>query len=65
MIRRLKKDVQGELPPKLRSKVPVECSPEELAEIKKLMNQSGIKSLDNLGTNPHAVLVFQRFEYTL
>lgn len=42
MIRRLKKDVQSQLPPKLRSKIPVECSAKELQKIKILMEKNGI-----------------------
>jgi hypothetical protein len=37
MIRRLKRDVQTQLPPKFRSKIPVSCSLKELAEIKNLL----------------------------
>lgn len=39
MIRRLKKDVQKELPSKLRSKIPMEIAPSVLREIEDLMNQ--------------------------
>ncbi|XP_053990312.1 DNA annealing helicase and endonuclease ZRANB3-like isoform X3 [Hylaeus volcanicus] len=37
MIRRLKRDVQAQLPPKFRSKIPVSCSLKELSEIKNLL----------------------------
>lgn len=55
MIRRLKKDVQSQLPPKLRSKIPVDCSATELAEIRKLMDKSGIHSLDRSGDNLYSI----------
>lgn len=46
MIRRLKKDVQKELPPKLRSKVPMEISSAALKEIKLKMASLDSTTLD-------------------
>lgn len=40
MIRRLKRDVQKQLPPKLRSKIPVECTRDEMHEIQELLQKN-------------------------
>eukprot|EP00922_Rhytidocystis_sp_ex-Travisia-forbesii_P017263 GHVS01025774.1.p1 GENE.GHVS01025774.1~~GHVS01025774.1.p1 ORF type:complete len:553 (+),score=40.24 GHVS01025774.1:960-2618(+) len=41
MIRRLKKDVQKELPPKLRSRIPIEIPERDLKELKAKMSSFG------------------------
>lgn len=49
MIRRLKKDVQTQLPPKIRSRVPVECSEKEIREIKTKIAE--LQATDGFGSN--------------
>lgn len=49
MIRRLKADVQSELPPKMRSKIPVECTSRKMIEIKEHMRKIGIQSVERFG----------------
>eukprot|EP00922_Rhytidocystis_sp_ex-Travisia-forbesii_P017257 GHVS01025768.1.p1 GENE.GHVS01025768.1~~GHVS01025768.1.p1 ORF type:complete len:544 (+),score=45.01 GHVS01025768.1:1209-2840(+) len=46
MIRRLKKDVQKELPPKVRSRVPIEIPERELKELKEKMSAAGMDGGD-------------------
>lgn len=48
MIRRLKKDVLKDLPPKRRQKIEVATDPKLTAEIKKILNQESKIDIDNI-----------------
>ncbi|XP_026191402.1 DNA annealing helicase and endonuclease ZRANB3 [Cyclospora cayetanensis] len=45
LIRRLKKDVLTELPPKLRSRIPIEISPKDLKEIRRKLAGCDVSTL--------------------